>query len=412
MNWYKKLGPGLLYAGAAIGVSHLIQSTRAGADFGYQLIWAVLIVIILKYPFFEYGPRYAAITGKNILHGYKNLGKWSVILFFLITFFGMFIIQSAVTIVTAGIVSEVFHIHLPVWSIASMVLFACCLFLLIGKYKVLDTTMKFIITLLTIATITTFTISLFGDYHQEESLKTIFSFSNKNHVLFLIALMGWMPAPFDIAVWHSIWTTEKTNHNTDTSISYKDIMLDFKLGYWTTLILALSFLGLGAVSIYGTGIELSANGNDFTKQLLQIYTTNIGEWSYIIIAIAALTTMFSTTLTCLDAQPKVMAETTAILFNKQEKKHTSIYWLWLFLLAFGSIVIIAFFSENMKTLIDFATAIAFLSSPILAILNYLVITGNDIPKEKQPSTLLRIVSIIGILFFIYFSIHYLYVYFF
>jgi Mn2+/Fe2+ NRAMP family transporter len=412
MNWYKKLGPGLLYAGAAIGVSHLIQSTRAGADFGYQLIWAVLIVIILKYPFFEYGPRYAAITGKNILHGYKNLGKWSVILFFLITFFGMFIIQSAVTIVTAGIVSEVFHIHLPVWSIASMVLFACCLFLLIGKYKVLDTTMKFIITLLTIATISTFTISLFGDYHQEESLKTMFSFSNKNHVLFLIALMGWMPAPFDIAVWHSIWTTEKTNHNTDTSIGYKDIMFDFKLGYWTTLILALSFLGLGAVSIYGTGVELSANGNDFTKQLLQIYTSNIGEWSYIIIAIAALTTMFSTTLTCLDAQPKVMTETTAILFNKQEKKYTAIYWLWLFLLAFGSIVIIAFFSANMKTLIDFATAIAFLSSPILAILNYLVITGKDIPKEKQPSTLLRIVSIIGILFFIYFSIHYLYIYFF
>jgi len=30
----KKLGPGLLFAGAAIGVSHLVQSTRAGADFG------------------------------------------------------------------------------------------------------------------------------------------------------------------------------------------------------------------------------------------------------------------------------------------------------------------------------------------------------------------------------------------
>ena len=33
-----KLGPGLLFAGAAIGVSHLVQSTRAGADFGLSLI--------------------------------------------------------------------------------------------------------------------------------------------------------------------------------------------------------------------------------------------------------------------------------------------------------------------------------------------------------------------------------------
>ena len=35
----QKLGPGLLFAGAAIGVSHLVQSTRSGADFGFGLIW-------------------------------------------------------------------------------------------------------------------------------------------------------------------------------------------------------------------------------------------------------------------------------------------------------------------------------------------------------------------------------------
>ena len=31
-NFLKSIGPGLLFAGAAIGVSHLVQSTRAGAD--------------------------------------------------------------------------------------------------------------------------------------------------------------------------------------------------------------------------------------------------------------------------------------------------------------------------------------------------------------------------------------------
>ena len=31
---FKKLGPGLLFAGAAIGVSQLVQATRAGADWG------------------------------------------------------------------------------------------------------------------------------------------------------------------------------------------------------------------------------------------------------------------------------------------------------------------------------------------------------------------------------------------
>ena len=49
----KKLGPGLLFAGAAIGVSHLVQSTRAGADFGWGLLWALVLSNLFKYPFFN-----------------------------------------------------------------------------------------------------------------------------------------------------------------------------------------------------------------------------------------------------------------------------------------------------------------------------------------------------------------------
>ena len=74
-NFLKKLGPGILFAGAAIGVSHLVQSTRAGADFGIGLIWALLLVNLFKFPFFQYGPRYANATGESLLDGYKKLGK-------------------------------------------------------------------------------------------------------------------------------------------------------------------------------------------------------------------------------------------------------------------------------------------------------------------------------------------------
>ena len=61
---FKSLGPGLIFAGAAIGVSHLVQSTRAGADFGFGLLWALLLVTLFKYPFFEFGMRYANATGE------------------------------------------------------------------------------------------------------------------------------------------------------------------------------------------------------------------------------------------------------------------------------------------------------------------------------------------------------------
>ena len=52
-NYLQKLGPGLLYAGAAIGVSHLVQSTRAGAEYSLSLIFVIIIANIVKYPFFD-----------------------------------------------------------------------------------------------------------------------------------------------------------------------------------------------------------------------------------------------------------------------------------------------------------------------------------------------------------------------
>ncbi|MCH1385109.1 MAG: divalent metal cation transporter, partial [Flavobacteriaceae bacterium] len=75
MNTFKKLGPGLLFAGAAIGVSHLVQSTRAGADYGLGLLWVLLLVNFFKYPFFQFGPRYALATGESLLAGYAKLGR-------------------------------------------------------------------------------------------------------------------------------------------------------------------------------------------------------------------------------------------------------------------------------------------------------------------------------------------------
>ena len=50
INQLKSLGPGLLWAGAAIGVSHLDQSTIAGANYGFALVWAVLLANLFKYP--------------------------------------------------------------------------------------------------------------------------------------------------------------------------------------------------------------------------------------------------------------------------------------------------------------------------------------------------------------------------
>jgi Mn2+/Fe2+ NRAMP family transporter len=129
----KNLGPGLLFAGAAIGVSHLVQSTRAGADFGFGLLWALLLVNLFKYPFFQYGPRYAAATGESLIDGYKKLGSWVLVSYFVITLLTMFTIQAAVTVVTAGLANNLFGItnDIGLWSI--IITLVCLAILLLGR---------------------------------------------------------------------------------------------------------------------------------------------------------------------------------------------------------------------------------------------------------------------------------------
>lgn len=401
--WYKILGPGLLYAGAAIGVSHLVQSTRAGAEFGYGLVWAILVANILKYPFFEFGPRYAASTGKSLLYGYKAIGNWALYLFIGLTFMSMFIIQSAVTVVTAGLASEIFGLQIEPWLMSSILLALCASILLVGKYKVLDKAMKVIIITLSISTVIALVAAFTGNNDQYQEYMINFSFSEKSHILFLIALMGWMPAPFDISVWHSLWTSEKNMHQKS---DLKAALLDFKIGYWGTMILAICFVSLGAISIYGSGVSLENSGGAFAKQLIGIYTNNIGSWAYVIIAIAAFTTMLSTTLTCLDASPRVLSECGNLLMGKM-KSNKLYYKVWLAILLIGTIIILAFYLTNMKSLVDFATTVAFLSSPIIALLNYIVITGKTMPNNNKPGLLLKVISWLGIFYFIGFSIYFL-----
>ena len=67
------LGPGFVLAATAIGASHLVLAPTAGASFGYALLWVMLASHLVKYPAFEFGPRFALATGTPLLDGYARV---------------------------------------------------------------------------------------------------------------------------------------------------------------------------------------------------------------------------------------------------------------------------------------------------------------------------------------------------
>ncbi|WP_205804396.1 divalent metal cation transporter [Methanolobus halotolerans] len=74
-NLFKAIGPGILVACSAIGGSHLVWSTQAGAHYGWGLLGLIILANLFKYPFFLYGQRYTAATGESLLAGYRRQGS-------------------------------------------------------------------------------------------------------------------------------------------------------------------------------------------------------------------------------------------------------------------------------------------------------------------------------------------------
>ncbi len=395
------LGPGLLFAGAAIGVSHLVQSTRAGADFGFGLLWALLIVNLFKYPFFQYGPRYASATGESLIDGYKRLGKGVLISYYVLSFATMFSIQAAVTIVTAGLAVNLFGFtESPIiWS--AIITIVSLLILILGKYKLLDHLIKIIIIVLTLSTVVAVSMAIFN-IENHVSFTPIIP-EGSVEIAFLIAFLGWMPAPLDISAWHSLWTLEKQK-TTSENFTPRKALFDFNVGYIGTVFLGICFIALGALVMFGSGEKFDGAASKFAQQLINLYTQNLGTSASIFIAIAAFTTMFSTTLTTLDASPRAMAKTTELLFGKKSQYY---YFTWILILAAGTLIILTYFISNMITMVKIATILSFLTAPFYAIANFILISSKHTPKEWRPSVAMKILSYLGIIFLFGFSIWYL-----
>jgi len=403
----KTFGPGILFASTCIGVSHLVQSTRAGADYGFSLLIFILLANLLKYPFFEFGSRYASATGKSILEGYKMQGKWVLVLYFLLSMVSMFAVSAAVTFVTAGMLGNLLGWSLPANRIAIYVFVICLGILLLGQFKVLDGLLKVIASVLLVSTL----LAFFSSLSRVESMETLpaADYMTTGGFMFLIALMGWMPTAVDLSAWNSVWTLERIKQ-TGYYPSMKQTLLDFNLGYLISTVLAVCFMVLGALVLFGKDVELSTNSTVFAGQVITIYTEAIGDWVYFIIAIAAFSTMFSTSITVMDGYSRAIGETVRLLADWEDRDSTKrrLYTLIILILSLGSILLIEFFRDSMPRLVDFSTTLSFVIAPVVAYMNMRVIRAKNIKKEHQPKNWLWILAWIGLIFLTGFTLVYLY----
>jgi Mn2+/Fe2+ NRAMP family transporter len=405
-----KLGPGLLFAASAVGTSHLVMSTRAGADYGLYMSLLIIAACLIKYPAFRFGGMYAAATRSTLIDNYRQQGWWALAIFTAELVVNMFIATAAIALATSGIINHVFAVQMDDVTMASLIIATCGAILLAGKYHLLESITRFFVATFTVLI---FLAVCFSANQLDTTTVTdpVFNLDKQNTLFFIIAMAGWMPTAMGGSTFQSLWVCAKYK-DTGVMLTPAETGFDFRLSYVCTTILALCFLFLGAVLMNQQGIATAASATAFAGQLMDLFQAAIGNWAYPLIAAAAMAIMLSTVLAITDACPRGVDA----MLNPEElslkKKNSAVYNLFIVIQCGGAIAVLMLFMNSFKAFLDFAMTVAFLIAPLLAALNHRAIFSSQVPAELQPGVAMRLWSLSGIAIMLAIGCGYLYLRFF
>ncbi len=416
-----QLGPGLLMAGAAIGVSHLVQSTRAGALYGWGALLFVLLANLMKYPFYEYGHRYAAASGQNLIQAYRQQGKRVFIPFLAISVVsavGSFAVDA---FVAAMLLQYLWLPQASATALAVGVLLFCWSLIAVGRYRLFEQITKWCVIFLAIATIaavimavsTTFTLAHSvsnTSANASTDVSTVLEVANTtiyqhssvfswSAVPFLVAFMGWMPGGLELSIWQSLWV-QADGADRGEATSMAAASFDFNFGYVLTVVLACLFLTLGTLTLPEQG--LADEPAVFAGQLVGMYTSYIGVWAEPVIGLCAIAAIFSTTFTVVDAYPRTLEAGLHELMPATKASTFPIRQAIALTLIALAALLLAVFTAGFEPLINAITVIAFIAAPFYAWLNMRSVRTLEI--EDQPKSWLSRLAIIGFLYLSGFSL--------
>lgn len=401
-----------------MGASHLVLSPQAGALFGYELLWLVLVAHLFKYPAFEFGPRYAAATGQNLLQGYARVPGprgWPLYVYLLSTVLQGIGVPAAVVSVTGCLVHAWFG--LPgvdpaaagqVWlglsslDLSSLAVIATVVGLLLaGGFNWLDNLNKVMMAVLALATVLAFFASPPDPVAALKGLAV--PWLSAGAVGLVAAILGWMPTGIDVSVWHSFWTLEKLQRlkNSEGTVDDRARFLrfsltDMRVGYGLSVITGVMFICLGAVHL--GGLQEKMQGVEFAEAISTAYTAILGRWMFHVFMLSAFFAMFSTSYVVIDGFSRSFCETLAVLAPARlgtPRSRRLTYWGFVFG-ASGFAAVTLVLHGNPVTLVGFVALVSLAAAPLLYGLNLNVVNRDIQDPALRPARATMIIGWLGV----------------
>lgn len=264
-NWFKELGPGILVSAAFIGPGTVTVCTLAGVEFGFSLLWALLLSVIACIILQEMAARVGIVTQKGLSEvireeiGNPLLRTLSILLIFSAIVIGNAAYEAGnisgavlgISAVVPSYIIDVGYVSLNLWSLLiGLIAFSL---LAIGNYKVLE---KVFIGLVVVMSISFIITAVMTGPNLHELFRGLFIPSKGSAgILTVMALIGTTVVPYNLFL-HASLVSEKWKERSSLKTAQKELFWSISLGGVVSIAIVVTAAASG-VSNVATAADLA-----------------------------------------------------------------------------------------------------------------------------------------------------------
>ena len=330
-KWINNIGPGPLIAAAFIGPGTVTLCSIAGLDFGFSLLWTLVLSVIATIVLQEMAARLGIISQKGLSEVIRDEIKNPLTKNIIITLILLAIVIGNAAYEAGNISGGVLGLESVFGQIKFDILglsinfyslllgFIAFSLLFIGNYKILERSLIFLVIIMSISFIITAVITKPDIIKLMEGL-FVPKFP-EGSILIIIGLIGTTVVPYNLFL-HASLVKEKWNKVSDLKFARNDTIIAIVLGGIVSMCIVISSASLD--------IESINNAADLAKGIEPLYGLN----SKYILAIG----LFSAGITSAITAPLAAAYVaTGCLGWPMKMKSVKFRAVWMFILIIGVI---------------------------------------------------------------------------
>ena len=386
-NFIKNLGPGILVSAAFIGPGTVTVCSLAGVNFGYSLLWALLISVFACIVLQEMSARLGLISGKGLSDCIREEITIPVIrIFTLILIFSAIVLGNAayeagnisgavlgMEAVFSSVNFQFGALELNIWSL--VIGGIAFVLLLLGSYKKLEKIFIGLVLLMSIAFILT---AFLTRPDLTEIFKGFIPGSFDAGLLTIIALVGTTVVPYNLFL-HASLVSEKWNGPEFLGAVRKELIFSLVLGGLVSMAIVIC-----AAASNITDIESAA---DLAVGLEPLF----GSSATIFLAVGLLAAGITSSITAPLAAAYVVQGCLGWKGGMQSAKFKMV---WMIIIILG--VIFSSLGIKPVEIIQFAQIANGLLLPIIAIFLFWIVNQSSVLGKHKNTAIQNIIGVVVI----------------